>query len=154
MNNENMLGFVIKDLSNQVRRAVDRSVFQNLDTCVSGTQGHLIGYLYKQTVCNGRMICQRDIEKEFNIKSSSVTAQLQTMEKNGLIVREAVEGDARCKQIILTEKAVRCHSQIDQKIEAFENRMAEGLTEEEKSAFLEVAKKIKKNLEEEIERHA
>ena len=53
----------------------------------------------------GREIYQHTIEQKFCITRSTASRVLALMEKKGLIARESVEHDARCKRIVLTDKA-------------------------------------------------
>lgn len=64
----------------------------------------VLGFVKKHSL-HGEMIFQKDIEREFKIKGSSVTSVLNNLEKNGYILRKSVERDKRLKQIVLTEKA-------------------------------------------------
>lgn len=52
----------------------------------------------------GAKVCQRDIERHVNLRPSSVSSLITTLEKNGFILRTVAEGDARTKYITLTEK--------------------------------------------------
>ena len=54
-------------------------------------------------------IFQKDLEKEFDLKRSSVSLLLNNMEKSDLIQRVPVAEDARLKKIILTEKAIKIY---------------------------------------------
>ena len=56
----------------------------------------------KQDVCNDFKLF---IEKQFDIRRSTVTNILQGMEKQELIIRKSVNNDARLKMILLTDKA-------------------------------------------------
>ena len=79
---------------------------------LTGVHGWLIHFLYDQT----EPVYQRDIEKRLCIRRSTVTATLNRMEKNGLIVRESVPEDARLKRIVLTEKAISLHNDVEKEI--------------------------------------
>ena len=98
----------------------------------------------------GRDVFQRDIEKAFSISRSTVTVTLQLMEKNGLICRESVAQDARLKRIVLTQKAVDLHRQIEEDISGFEEMLAQGIPDEDQETFLRVAQKMRENLGDDI----
>lgn len=49
-------------------------------------------------------VCQRDIERELNLRASSVSSLLKSLEKDGYLFRTFLEGDARTKYLELTEK--------------------------------------------------
>ena len=105
------------------------------DPRVTPGQGMLIGFLMKNA---GKEIFQKDIEAEFDIARSTVTATLDSMERKGYITREAVERDARLKKISLTPKAVESHNRIVADLE--------DISQEEADALFTVMDKIKENL--------
>ena len=72
------------------------------------------------------------------------------MEKNGLICRESVAQDARLKRIVLTQKAVDLHRQIEEDIAGFEEMLAQGIPDEDQETFLRVAQKMRENLGDDI----
>lgn len=111
---------------------------------LTGTHSWVIRYLYDN---RDKDIFQKDIEKTFGIRRSSVTAMLQIMEKNGLITRTPVERDARLKKIMPTERALELHQMISEEIDSVEKQIAKGLTDEEIESFITVVEKIKQNLE-------
>ena len=106
-------------------------------------QGMLIGFLMKNT---DREIFQKDIEAEFDIARSTVTATLDSMERKGYITREAVERDARLKKITLTQKAVESHNRIVADLEQLERAMFKNISAEEADTLFAVMDKIKENL--------
>lgn len=112
--------------------------------CKSAPQGWLIHYLYDHRDEN---VCQRDIERAFHIRRSSVTGMLQNMEKTGLITREAVEGDARLKCIRLTERAIRQHEIIMRGIERNERDLTAGFTPEEIETLHHLLDRMRQNLQ-------
>ncbi|MDE6619105.1 MAG: MarR family winged helix-turn-helix transcriptional regulator [Lachnospiraceae bacterium] len=103
----------------------------------------IMGYL-----CHNqeKAVYQKTIESDFCIKRSTVTTILQLMEKKGYIKRVGVEGDARLKQIFLTEQgkeiAVRTRTMIDN----LEKSVIEGIEEDKLDIFYEVAQKLVTNM--------
>jgi MarR family transcriptional regulator, repressor for mepA len=138
------IGFEIKVLANLIKRNLDDSTLDDGEDGLTGMQGWIIGYIRSNA---DRAVFQRDLEKYFNIRRATVTGVLQGMERNGLIVRESVEHDARLKKIILTPKAVTLLEQIVNRFNEFENKLRSGLNEEEIAAFFTIAEKLKRNLE-------
>lgn len=112
--------------------------------CKSAPQGWLIHYLYDH---RGEDVCQRDIERVFHIRRSSVTGMLQNMEKDGLITREAVAGDARLKCIRLTDRAIRQHEIIIRVIEQNEHDLTAGFTPEELATLHSLLDRMRQNLQ-------
>lgn len=67
-----------------------------------------------------------------------------------LICRESVAQDARLKRIVLTQKAVDLHRQIEEDIAGFEEMLAQGIPDEDQETFLRVAQKMRENLGDDI----
>ncbi|MCM1182778.1 MAG: MarR family transcriptional regulator [Roseburia sp.] len=106
--------------------------------------GWIMGYLH----CNeDRSIYQKTIESEFNIRRSTVTNILQLMEKKGYISREAVDGDARLKRIVLTPKGRETAIRTREMIDKMEACLAEDIEPQELENFYRVVDKIKANLD-------
>ncbi|WP_138750783.1 MarR family winged helix-turn-helix transcriptional regulator [Paenibacillus sinopodophylli] len=138
------IGFEIKMLSNLIKRKLDDGSLDDGENGLTGMQGWIIAYLR----ANGnRAVFQRDIEKDFNIRRATVTGVLQLMERNGLLLREPVEHDARLKKLTLTSKADKLHERAVQRFEEFENHLRRGLNEEDLAMFFEIAERLKNNLE-------
>ncbi len=139
------IGYEIKTLSHLIRRSFEKGVITSGLEGVTGMQGWVIGYLYQHE--STQEIFQRDIEREFNIRRSTVTGILQLMERNGLITRESVESDSRLKKLKLTPEAVKMHEMISQKIMESEKKMRKGLSEEQIAEFFVIVDIIKNNIE-------
>lgn len=139
------IGHEIKVLSNLLKRRMGNSkVIADTDK-LTGTHGYMIGYLY----VNGSKgdIFQRDLEEEFSIRRSTATGILQLMEKNGLVLRETVEYDARLKKLVLTPKAIAIHEAVVKEFDKLESELSAGLTQEELDTFYRIINKMKKNME-------
>lgn len=141
---EKEIGFQIRTTSNLIRRNLEKLSSFRESQCLTGAHGWVIGYLYDN---RHRDVYQRDFEAEFKIRRSTITNMLKLMEKNGLIVRESVDGDARLKKIKLTEKALQMQKRISEDICELENKMSVGITKEERELFFNIINKIKANLE-------
>ena len=146
--NEEQIGYQIKELS----RLLDKNIWQKsilnagVDT-VTATHGWMIGYLYHH---RDREIFQKDMEADFHMAKSSVTAALQSLEKNGYIKRVSVERDARLKKIELTEAGIKFHDNIEISIDSMEERLVVGLSKQQKKDLFAMLSQIKKQLEVEI----
>ena len=137
-----MIGFEIRALNNQIKRDVEKSkVFEYCKT--TGLHGWAIGYFFEN---RDKDVFQRDFENHFSIRRSTASNILSCMEKNGLIIRESVEYDARLKQILPTETAIMRHKIFEQEIEKVEASLLNGITEEERETLFKILNKIKSNL--------
>lgn len=128
----------ILDVSKNIRYFFDLAMAQNGLTSI---QTRILGYLRKAQEEN-RSVFQRDIEEVFRIKRSSVTSVLQTLEKNGMIIRESIPEDARVKKLILTDKARKMQGCTYQKIGEMEEEVRSIFTEEEFRQFLDYMNRI------------
>ena len=145
MERSKTIGFVVKTLSNQLRRQIDISLSKGDIDSITGMQSWVIGYLCDNL--GKEDVFQKDVETQFKIRRSTATGILQLMEKNGLITRESVSCDARLKKLILTEKALCIHGRIEAEIILLEKRITKDLTQEELETFFRIINKISKNIE-------
>lgn len=134
------VGAEVRSLSNLFRRRLD----DGMPPETTSMQGWIIGFLYSNA---DRDLFQRDIEAEFNIRRSTATGILQLMEKNGLLVREPVDYDARLKKLTLTPKALAMHESVVARIRATEARVRQGLTQEQLDTFFDIMAQFRRNLE-------
>lgn len=136
------LGRNVHMLSRLLKRNTDIEVTKY---GITGVQSAMIGFIYEET--RKKDVFAKDIEKAFDLRRASSAGLIQNMEKNGLIKREMVGNDARLKKIVLTEKALELRRKLDKSIKDMEKKMQEGLTKEEVKKYLELTKKMAKNLE-------
>ena len=137
--NNRKIGYQVRSLERAIHRRHCQSSTKSYVDRVTGTRGWVIGYLYDN---RDKDIFQRDIEKTFGIRRSSVTSLLQLLEQNGLIIRTPVKQDARLKKITLTDEALRLHDMISQDIDDIEEKMVQGLSDEEITAFISTIEKL------------
>lgn len=140
MKHNKSIGLAIRILSIQIVRSIDSVVPRN----ITGLQGHVIDFIQIESAHTD--VFQKDVEIEFNIRRSTATGILQSMEKKNLITREAVPGDARLKKIVLTDKALSIHNQIIQKLASVEEQLKKNLTEDEINTFFDIVEKVSKNI--------
>ena len=127
MEDNHKLGKFILDTSHRMKVCLDSSFG---DTNLNGLQARILGFV-EYNDQNGKDVYQKDIEAEFKIRRSSVSSVLDTMEKNGYIMRQSVASDARLKKLVLTEKSIQLGQHYKNSVELFENSIKKGLTDEE-----------------------
>lgn len=144
MKRENEIGFVVRRLSNLIKRDVEKSKLRlGLDP-LSDVNGWAIGYFYDN---RNKDIFQKDFENKFSIRPSTASKILKTMEQKGFIERISVETDARLKKIVLTDKAVNLHKKVIKEIDARENRLKTDISPDELEIFFRVMGKLTANME-------
>lgn len=130
---------ICKDIhivSNKIRRKMDNLTGQ-FDCTHS--QFTVILYLMRN---KDRDIFQRDIEEEFDIRRSSVSATLSNLEEKGYIIRSSVSQDARLKKITVTYKGEKFIEESMKIINGFEKELVSQITEEELDIFYRVLNKL------------
>ena len=124
---------------------MNRHLTENDGYGLTGMQFAIVSYIAKEST--ERDVFQKDLEQKFDIRKSTVTGILNTMERDGLLLRETVPYDARLRKMILTDKALQAKQNTEQVIDSVESQLSKGLTEEEITTFLSILEKISKNAE-------
>ena len=106
-------------------------------------QKMFLGYLDAH---EGTPVYQKDLEAAFHIRRSTASGILQIMVRDGLLVREPVEGDARLKRLVLTPIAMEPLAEMQQDILQVEQKATKGLTTEERKTLLSLLDKVITNL--------
>lgn len=138
------IGKEIIILSTRIKRRM-RAASESMG--LTDTQSRVLQYVWEQSR-NGEVF-QKDIEDEFGIRRSTVTQIIQLMERDGLIVRESVERDARLKKLILTEKSKQIQQIMQGNIWEMEEKLEENISPEEKEILFNLLHRISRNLAEE-----
>ena len=137
---EHRIGMEIRVLSKYMGRYLDD--IHGIDCMLSGPQGLILIYLCE----NDEEVYQKDIEKYFNIRRSTETGLLNSLEKNGYITKEPVENDKRMKKIKATEHAYSTVEKIDNHVIQLEKIMLDGIDEKEVKQFRNTISKMTLNL--------
>ena len=145
MENRREVTFAVRKLVNMIRRMAETGMGQ--DGQIAPMQGRVIGFTKHHATEN---VYQRDLEQEFQIRRSTATAILQSMEKNGLIRREPVPQDARLKKLVLTERAIAFNDRFMREMAHAEAVITQGVTQEELDMFFRVVAKFENNLNQNI----
>lgn len=143
MKKEETIGFMIKTIDKLMMRNHIAMLGECEENPLPVMHGWIIGYLYRN---QHKEIFQKDLETEFSIARSTVTSIVQQMERKGLIEREGVDRDSRLKSLTLTQKGMEAHENVLHNIQKLEQRMIEGIDENELETFWKVAGQIRANL--------
>ncbi|PTQ85799.1 DNA-binding MarR family transcriptional regulator [Trichococcus patagoniensis] len=145
MSNTELLGFRIRSVWQQIKRLMNRHLTENDGYGLTGMQFAIVSYIAKESA--ERDVFQKNLEQKFDIRKSTVTGILNTMERDGFLRRETVPYDARLRKMMLTNKALHAITNTEQVIDTVEAQLSKGLTEEEITTFLNILEKISKNAE-------
>ena len=109
---------------------------------LSGVEGRTLHFI----LTSDRDIFQKDIEFDSHLKPSTVSEMLKRMEQKGMIKRESVPYDARLKKIVATKKVSKLKEEVISDMEMLDERLTEGITDDEIKVFDEICKKFIGNL--------
>lgn len=126
-------------LANQIRRVFDTT------TGRCGTQVRILNFVLMSYP--NRVIYQKDIEEELNMRSASVSTLLKKMEAQDFIRREKVSCDDRLKKILPTRQTVEMKEQVERHVALLEKRLTAGVGKEELKVFFHVLEKMQENME-------
>ena len=133
---------MINCISNRLR---NRSQEVHTQLGIGSAQGKILNYVLVESEAHS--VYQKDLEREFGLRPSTVTEMLNALEQKKLIQRVSDEWDGRYKKIVFTEKARSMKDRIRQEVEETEHSLLQGITEQEKQEFLRIAGKMLQNLE-------
>ena len=144
MGSDREIGYEIRVLNNTIRNSINSMKLNKaIESNPHTTRLHawVIGFVFHSK----NPVYQKDIETEFQIKRSTASTLLASMEKNGLITRRSVDHDARLKQVILTDRARKMHETFLVTAKKVEENLARGLSDEELRNFFSTLDKISDN---------
>lgn len=95
----------------------------------------------------GKRVCQRDIERELNLRASSVSSMLKNLTSCGYVTRSLSEGDARAKFIELTEKGEELCLKNRELMDSCDALVQSALSEEERASLQALLLKIMQHLQ-------
>ena len=107
-------------------------------------QSEIIGYLIEN---ENQDICGKDLEAVFQLRRSTISGILQTLEKNNLIQKIDTPNDARMKKIILTEEAKKLFLNAAKYLEQLEKKVLNDIEEDDLNIFYKVLEQMQHNLE-------
>lgn len=132
------IGFLIKQVyfMNQTKL---NAMFAQFD--LTASQTFTLIYLFRAHE-QGRVINQREIERDMDISNPTVTGILNRLEHKGLIERKNSTKDARIKYIEVSEKALELDKILKSKFSENEKQLVSNLTKEEVQQLARILEKI------------
>ena len=131
-------------LIKHIDMAFDSEITQTLKKYgITSSQIEVLIYLHRN---QDHKINQREIEHSLHRSNPTITGILNRLEKNGFIVRESCNQDARYKYIVSTEKARQFHQEMKQSIDKKEALLLSCLSEDEREELIYLLKKLLNNM--------
>lgn len=113
------LGFKIKTISKLLTQNMTNSI-TSLD--LTSSQAIVLGYLCYRAH-RQETVYPRDIERHFSFTHPTVSGLLQRLEAKGYLRFEPSPEDRRCKQILVTKRALEANQQVLAHLAASEQRL-------------------------------
>lgn len=135
-------GKIINCISNRLR---NRSQAVHMELGIGSAQGKLLNYILVESTIHP--VYQKDLEREFGLRPSTITEMLNALEQKELILRVSDEWDGRYKKIVFTEKALAVKDRIREEVEETESCLLQGISTEEQKDFMRIAGMMLRNLE-------
>ncbi len=136
--------YEIVQVSNSINRKLDEVTTKSGYRELTGQNSSIIRLLYNN---NSKEIFQKDIEKKFNVRRSTISNSLNLLEKKGYVTRNKVENDARLKVIKLTPKGKKAGKDMNREITRFHDSLTAGMTTDDLKLFLSWLDNIHSNLD-------
>ena len=145
------IGRLLAELNNLIHREIIKTSQIQCDDkkdIVSQSGSCIIAYLYDH---KGSDVYGHDLEQEFSVRRSTMSKVLTVLEQKDLIKRVDVDHDKRLKKIVLTQKAKLFADEIIEHRLILENKLTQGICDEELTLFKATLEKLKQNLSKEDE---
>jgi MarR family transcriptional regulator, repressor for mepA len=95
----------------------------------------------------GRVIYQKDIEEEVELRGPSITSLLQGLERKGFITRRVDPADERRKQVIVLAKGLDLLHDFEVVFQQIDQKLVQTLTAEQQQALLQALERMAHNVE-------
>ena len=137
------IGLEIKKVNNLIIRYLIEKTKEITNIPLTPVQIMIIRFLNNSANKN---IYQKDIEDFVQMRKSTISGVLDTMEKNNIISRINSKNDLRSKRIILTDFGKELSIKLKIQKEEFDNLLKNNINDEELNIFYNVIDKIILNL--------
>lgn len=105
----------------------------------------ILAFLFKN---DDKDITQKEIEKELGLQKSTVSGLIDRLEAKDFIKRVKNKNDSRINNIVLTQKSIDLNDKAVQLRKQFDEKIIEGISDNEFEELMKILKKVEKNLEE------
>lgn len=135
--NDNPIGYKINEVAKLFRCSVKNLAMKQ---GVSSTYFAICHYLSKN---QDKMITQKDICENTNMKAPTISLAIQAMEKEELIYKEKSDIDSRAVHINLTAKGLILANKVRDCFKNMDNVLIQALDDNELEEFYKILNKLK-----------
>ena len=107
-------------------------------------------HIYILKICQNPGISQDELSRLSYVNKSNVTRQLAALEENGFIRREADSGERRVQLVYPTQKADDICPRVRELMQAWNRRLTEDFSDEERELLLAMLKRMMEKAEQEV----
>ncbi len=144
MDNENIkLGLELRLTLQAFDKRVEKSFFSFNHPELKKMNMFILNFLFKNS---NRDVFQKDIERHFNYRKSSVSDHLSVLENCGCIIRESNSSDGRYRKIVITDKGRELCKEFNLELQKIEEELRVKLSKEKISEIVLNLGKIRKCL--------
>ncbi len=129
-----------------LRRIQARAVMG--ETGLHPGQPRLLQFIWDHPGCT-----QKEAADELDVTPASAAASLKRLEKAGLVLRQPDQKDTRRNQLFITDRGMAQMEENKRQFAKLDERMFQGMSEEEVEAFRRACEKMFDNLADESCRH-
>jgi DNA-binding MarR family transcriptional regulator len=91
-------------------------------------------------------LSQKDLSERLLVDKSNITALIDRLQKEGLILRNPVDGDRRRYDIVLTDQGIKCVNTVEPAYQALVSEVMNGLSEAECATLVRLTRKVRHGL--------
>ena len=128
---------VLHKVDNQIKRKIDQVALKH---DLTGIQAFFLKCIHDKS-SEGDLF-QRDLEKMFDIRRSSVSTMISCVEKKGYIKRVSIPTDKRVNKIILTEEGMKKHEEVDADLKKYKQELLKDFSDEEIKLLYNILERI------------
>lgn len=142
MNEINALGKMLGHTSVLFRRHLDNAIsgaVEHESEAISGRNFWILHYLDSH---RDQDVFQKDLERVFKIRRSTVSKTVELMEQKQLLVRESVNGDARKKRLRLTPKADTVLREVAKAVDTLERDVRAAFSPQDYDTFMRLLREM------------
>lgn len=134
-------GFLIQVLSRQINQYFSKV---GVELTLSGMEIVILNFFFDN---DQTTVYQTDIEREFNIRSSTATANIRVLIKKGFLQQTVDPKDRRRKQLTLTPSAIQLETKLGDAKKKLEQLLVTDMSSDQQDNFLALLELAIKNLQ-------
>lgn len=138
------IGGLLRELTIAIHRNVGIELSEHELGDMKGPQSMALGYIIHASAHDE--IYVKDLEKYMKIRKSTASELVSRLERNGYVKTEKSEKDGRLKRLIVTEEGQEAHDRILCFLQAIDDQLVAGLTEEEVDTFVHLLNRLIQNM--------